>query len=90
MGNLSREQTNFIREGYYLAIEGLKKNITPLGFTACSTADNDVMGTDENYRSVWARDGAITIIGSLPIRKQDEDIHQCQQQTLETLLKHVP
>lgn len=89
VGNLSREQTDFIREGYYKAIEGLKKNITPLGFTACSTADNEVKGTDENYRSVWARDGAITIIGSLPIRKQDEEIHQCQRQTLETLLNNV-
>jgi sucrose-6F-phosphate phosphohydrolase len=89
VGNLTREQTDFIREGYYKAIEGLKKNITPLGFTACSTADNEVRGTDENYRSVWARDGAITIIGSLPIRKQDEEIHQCQRQTLETLLNHV-
>lgn len=89
VGNLSREQTNFIREGYYKAIEGLKKNISPLGFTACSTADNEVLGTDENYRSVWARDGAITIIGSLPLRKQDEEIHHCQRQTLETLLSHV-
>jgi sucrose-6F-phosphate phosphohydrolase len=89
VGNLSREQTDFIREGYYLAIENLKKNISPLGFTACSAADNDVTGTDENYRSVWARDGAITIIGSLPIRKQDEEIHQCQRQTLETLLNNV-
>ena len=89
VGNLTREQTDFIREGYYKAIEGLKKNITPLGFTACSTADNEVRGTDENYRSVWARDGAITIIGSLPLRKQDEEIHQCQRQTLETLLNHV-
>lgn len=89
IGNLTREQIDFIREGYYKAIEGLKKNITPLGFTACSTADNEVVGTDENYRSVWARDGAITVIGSLPIRRQDEEIHQCQRQTLETLLNHV-
>lgn len=89
VGNLTREQTDFIREGYFKAIAGLKKNITPLGFTACSTTDNEVLGTDENYRSVWGRDGAITIIGSLPLRKQDEEIHQCQRNTLETLLNHV-
>jgi sucrose-6-phosphatase len=88
-GNLTREQSDFIRQGYHKAIEAIKKNITPLGFTACSTADNDVTGTDENYQSVWARDGAVTIIGSLPLLTQDDAIHECQRQTLETLLKHV-
>ena len=89
IGNLTREQSDFIRQGYHKAIEAIKKNITPLGFTACSTEDNDVTGTDENYQSVWARDGAVTIIGSLPLRTQDDEIAVCQRQTLETLLKHV-
>ncbi len=87
--HLSQEQLAFIRQGYHKAIEALKKNITPLGFSACSLEDNDVTGTDENYRSVWARDGALTILGSLPLISQDEAIHQCQRQTLSTLLDHI-
>ena len=87
--HLSQEQLAFIRQGYHKAIEALKRNITPLGFSACSLDDNDVTGTDENYRSVWARDGALTILGSLPLTTQDETIHQCQRQTLSTLLEHI-
>lgn len=87
--HLSAEQLAFIRQGYHKAIEALQRTITPLGFSACSLGDNDVVGTDENYYSVWARDGAITLIGSLPLLTQDEAIHQCQRQTLVTLLKHI-
>ena len=46
---------------YAKALVALKKNITPLGFSACSLDDNTVTGIDANYRSVWARDGAITV-----------------------------
>jgi sucrose-6F-phosphate phosphohydrolase len=55
-----KEQRDFIRVGYQKAIEALEKNITPLGFSACSLHDNETNGTDENYKSVWGRDGAIT------------------------------
>ena len=82
------EKIALIREGYYKAIEALKKNITPLGFSACSIKDNVPNGTDENYHSVWARDGAITVIGSLPLI-HDEEIHKCQRQTLVTLFEHI-
>ena len=87
--HLTQDQLAFIRHGYHKAIDALKRNITPVGFSACSLDDNDVTGTDQNYRSVWARDGAITILGSLPLLYQDEEIQQCQQQTLKTLLDHV-
>jgi sucrose-6F-phosphate phosphohydrolase len=92
LSNIAEEDENekiaLIREGYYKAIEALKRNITPLGFSACSIKDNIPNGTDENYHSVWARDGAITVIGSLPLI-HDEDIHKCQRQTLVTLLEHI-
>ena len=88
-GPLTREQFELIREGYHKAIISLKKTITPLGFSACSLTDNETTGTDENYYSVWARDGAITILGSLPLLSQDDEIHQCQRQTLITLLNNV-
>ncbi|TWO31980.1 HAD-IIB family hydrolase [Seonamhaeicola sediminis] len=82
------EKINLIKEGYTKAIEALKRNITPLGFSACSIKDNEANGTDENYYSVWARDGAITVIGSLPL-VYDKEIHQCQRKTLETLFEHI-
>ncbi|PKQ46384.1 HAD-IIB family hydrolase [Confluentibacter flavum] len=82
------EKIGLIREGYDKAVEALRKNITPLGFSACSIKDNVPNGTDENYHSVWARDGAITVIGSLSLI-HDKDIHQCQRQTLLTLMEHI-
>jgi len=82
------ERIALIRKGYEKAVEALRKNITPLGFSACSIKDNIPNGTDENYHSVWARDGAITVIGSLSLI-HDKEIHQCQRQTLLTLLEHI-
>lgn len=83
------EKIAMIKEGYKKAIEALKKNITPLGFSACSIKDNVAHGTDENYYSVWARDGAITVIGALPLIKENKEIHQCARQTLVTLFEHI-
>ncbi len=89
IGHLSAEQADLVREGYHQAIGSLQRTITPMGFSACSLDDNDVVGTDENYHSVWARDGAITILGSLPLLKQDDTLHACQRQTFVTLLDHI-
>lgn len=47
-------------EGLIKAIESLHKNVTPLGFTAASIADNRLGLEDANYASVWARDGVMT------------------------------
>lgn len=77
-----------IREGYEKAIEAIRYNVTPMGFSACSLAHNQSRGTDENYRSVWARDGAITIIGTIPLRN-DPEIRACQKATFTTLLQHI-
>ena len=86
---LTRTQVKFIRLGYENAIDALHRTITPLGFAASSLEDNVVTGTDENYRSVWARDGAIAIIGSLDLIYKDDTIHECQRNTLKTILDHV-
>jgi glycogen debranching enzyme len=72
---------------YKHAVIGLKKNITPMGFSACSLSDNESRGTDENYLSVWARDGSITLIGSLSL--DDPEIRECQKNTLCTLMVHM-
>ncbi|HEY0947454.1 MAG TPA: HAD-IIB family hydrolase [Opitutaceae bacterium] len=81
---LNDEDKHFLLTGYEKALVALRKNITPLGFSACSLTDNTVTGTDANYRSVWARDGAITITNTLEL--DDPDIRAAQHATLETLL----
>ena len=81
------EDLAYLKLAYGKAIEGLRRNITPMGFSACSLEDNATSGTDQNYRSVWARDGAITVIGSLGLA--DDDFRACQRATLATLLDHL-
>ncbi len=84
---LTAEERDYLLLARAKAVEALRKNLTPLGFSACSLADNETKGTDANYRSVWARDGAITLIASLSL--QDDDIRACQRATLQTLLDHA-
>ena len=84
LGSLESHEKEFLKTAYAKALVALRKNITPLGFSACSLTDNTVTGTDANYRSVWARDGSITVINSLHL--DDADIRACQLRTLETLL----
>lgn len=84
--DLSPAERDMLRTGYDRALDALRRNMTPRGFSACSLADNDSYGTDVNYRSVWARDGAMTVIWSLDI--QEPEIRACQKQTLATLLSH--
>ncbi|MBA3849060.1 MAG: glycogen debranching protein [Opitutus sp.] len=87
LGGLDEDEREFLRTAHARALVALKKNITPLGFSACSLADNAVTGTDENYRSVWARDGAITIWSTLHLA--DPEIRAAQVRTFETLLGAV-
>lgn len=84
LGSLSEKERVFLSTAYEKALLALKKNITPLGFSACSLTDNSVTGTDINYRSVWARDGAITVWNTLHI--DDDEVRAAQVATLETLL----
>jgi sucrose-6F-phosphate phosphohydrolase len=85
---IGKDQYDLIQEGYEHALKTIYKNITPLGFSACSLEDNVSVGTDANYRSVWARDGSITITGTISLMN-DENIYNCQKRTIETLLGHI-
>jgi sucrose-6-phosphatase len=85
--SLSSEERTLIATGYEQALIALRKNITPLGFSACSLADNTVTGTDANYRSVWARDGCFTVVQT--IEMEDPDIRAAQLATLRTLLDAI-
>lgn len=84
---LSREDIDYILLAREKAIEALRKNITPMGFSACSLSDNDIRGTDVNYRSVWSRDGSIAIIGALSL--PGDEFLECSRRTLDTLLDHI-
>lgn len=81
---LSASERDLLAEGYQRALDALHRNITPRGFSACSLNDNEVYGTDVNYRSVWARDGAMTVVWTLDI--DDEEVRACQAATLRTLM----
>jgi glycogen debranching enzyme len=83
---LDADDQALLRKGYERAIDAVRRNITPQGFSACSLNDNRVHGTDANYRSVWARDGAKTVLWTLDL--DDEDIRDCQRRTLTTILDH--
>lgn len=84
LGSLTEKDRAFLATAYEQALAALRRNLTPLGFSACSLTDNTVTGTDANYRSVWARDGAITVWSTLHV--DDDDIRAAQVATLETLL----
>ena len=87
LSRLHDADKDLLRTGYAKALDALRRNITPYGFSACSLEDNTVTGTDENYRSVWARDGSITLINTLDI--EDEDVRHAARLTLDTLLRAI-
>ncbi|GEM_PF-96782 len=87
LGTLTSQERHLIAEGYRHALLALRKTISPLGFCACSLQDNEVTGVDINYRSVWARDGSIVIIGTVGL--DDPDIRMAQEATLRTLFDRL-
>ncbi len=87
LGSLTSAERDIITTGYHQAVLTIRKNITPLGFSACSLSDNEVTGTDVNYRSVWARDGAVTISGTIDL--PSPEVRAAQEATLRTLFDHL-
>lgn len=85
--SLLPEDRELIAEGYEMALVALRKNITPLGFSACSISDNEITGTDANYHSVWARDGCFTVVQT--VEMNEPDIRAAQRATLVTLIEAV-
>jgi glycogen debranching enzyme len=71
-----------IDQAFEKAKDVLRMNITHLGFSACSIAHDEEPAS--NYRSVWARDSAVTMMWALPIR--DPELTECGKQSLQTIL----
>ncbi len=73
---------HLLDQTFQKAVEVLRMNVTERGFSACSLAHDDDPGS--NYRSVWARDSAMTLMWSLPLG--DEELTGCARRSLETIL----
>lgn len=87
LSSLSQDEKNFLAEGCDKARDALRKCISELGFLAAALEENEVTGTDVNYRSVWARDGAITLINTLFL--SEPAFRDAARQTLQTLLDNI-
>ncbi len=74
------------REAFERAVESLRRNITPMGFSAAGLADNPLTDADSNYFAVWSRDGIKTGLWSLCLN--DTDVTECFRRTLELLAEH--
>jgi glycogen debranching enzyme len=83
---LTAADQSLLNEAYQRALEAVRRNITPMGFSPCSLSDNRAIGTDINYRGIWARDGAKTVVWTSDL--DDDEIRACQEQTLRTILEH--
>jgi glycogen debranching enzyme len=73
---------NLIDQAFEQAKEVLRLNVTERGFSACSLQHDEDPAS--NYRSVWARDSAITTTWSLPLN--DPELIEAGRRSLETIL----
>ncbi len=74
---------NLIDQAFEHAKEVLRLNITDRGFSACSLQHDE--DPNSNYRSVWARDSAMTTMWTLPLA--DDEMTECGRRSLETIIK---
>jgi sucrose-6F-phosphate phosphohydrolase len=74
------------REALERAIYSLRRNITPIGFSAASLVDNPLTDENSNYFAVWSRDGIKTGLWGLGLH--DPDITECFRRTLELMAEH--
>jgi sucrose-6-phosphatase len=81
-----RSKTDVAGEGYERAVESLRRNLTPMGFSAAGLADNPLTDVDSNYFAVWSRDGIKTGLWSLCLN--DAAVTECFRRTLELLAEH--
>ena len=73
-------------EAFEHALLSLRRNVTPLGFTAASLDDNVLMDHDANYAAVWARDGIMSGLWAMAL--DDPGLDATFRRTLEVLGAH--
>jgi len=74
------------REGYERAIESLRRNLTPLGFSAAGLEENPLTDVESNYFAVWSRDGIKTGLWSLALN--EPEITEAFRRTLLLVAEH--
>lgn len=74
------------REALERAVESLRRNLTPVGFSAASLVNNPLTHEESNYFAVWSRDGIKTGLWSLCLN--DTDITECFRRTLLLMAEH--
>lgn len=82
----TRGKLDQARVAYERAIESLRRNVTPMGFSAASLKDNPATDAESNYFAVWSRDGIKTGLWSLCLN--DPEITECFRRTLELMAVH--
>lgn len=82
----ARRRRDPAREAFDHAVNSLRRNITPLGFSAAGLADNPLTDDESNYFAVWSRDGIKTGLWSMGLN--DPDITECFRRTLQLLAEH--
>ncbi len=85
-GRTTRVAPDVCDVGFDAALDTLRRNITPIGFTAASLADNELSSHDANYASVWARDGVITGLWTLCL--DDAELIHTFRETIRVLARH--
>jgi sucrose-6F-phosphate phosphohydrolase len=80
------QKQDLAREAFERAVESLRRNVTPMGFSAAGLRENPFTDADSNYFAVWSRDGIKTGLWSLCLN--DADITECFRRTLELLAQH--
>ena len=68
-------KTNLAQDAMNWAVESLRRNLTPMGFSAAGLTDNPLTNEDSNYFAVWSRDGIKTGLWSLHLN--DPDVTEC-------------
>ena len=74
------------REAFDQAVSSLRRNITPVGFSAAGVGDNPETEEESNYFAVWSRDGIKTGLWSMGLN--DPDVTECFRRTLQLLAEH--
>ncbi len=79
-------KADLAREALERAVDSLRRNLTPMGFSAASLVDNPLTDEESNYFAVWSRDGIKTGLWGLSVN--DPDITECFRRTLLLMAEH--
>lgn len=86
LGRPSASAPDVHETAFERALDSLQRNVAESGFTAASVEDNPLSLHDANYAAVWARDGVITGLWTLPL--DDPELIDAFRRTIRLLARH--